>query len=268
MKDVGHSFTERCLAAALSLAFVLLSPPARACADQHDDDAALGQKVYDDLKAKLQIVDNSKYLPVLRGVGAKVALAAQPHWFDERFYVVRGNDVNAFSAPGGFVFVDEGLLRALNNVDELANVLGHETAHLVLGHVQARTNQANRTGLLLGVGKLVTGKASQGVQNTFDVATKMGTYTFLNFSRQQEYAADELGAKLAAKAGYNPWGTVWFFDELQRLVGDSGYEQYVQQHPSTSDRVAKIEEFLHENSSEYARWKNQPPRTTNLPTGG
>jgi predicted Zn-dependent protease len=265
VNDTRHRFAVRCLAAASSLALVLIaSAPVRA--DQHDDDSALGQKVYDDLKVKLQIVDDSHYLPVLRRVGAKVALAAQPHWFEERFYVVRGNDVNAFSAPGGFVFVDEGLLRALNNVDELANVLGHETAHLVLGHVQAKATQANRTGIFAGVGKILTSKSSQGVQNTFDVATKMGNYSFLNFSRQQEFAADELGAKLAAQAGYNPWGTVWFFEQLQRLVGDSGYEQYVQQHPSTSDRVAKIEQYLHNNAAEYARWKNRQPPTTSLPT--
>jgi predicted Zn-dependent protease len=268
VNDARYRFAARCGAVLLAAAVALIGTAAPLAADQREDDAVLGQSVYDDLKAKLQIVDDSAYLPVLRKVGAKVAAAAQPHWFDERFYVVRGNEINAFSAPGGFVFVDEGLLRTLNNVDELANVLGHETAHLVLGHVQARTAQEQRKNILFGVGKVAVDKASHGVQNTFNAATKMGNYTFLNFTRTQEYAADELGAKLAAKAGYNPWGTVWFFKQLERVVGDSGYEQYVQEHPSTADRIGKVEQYLHDNAAAYQRWTNREPPTTSLPTGG
>lgn len=268
MNDLCRPSAMRRLAAFALLAFALVAtmPPVRA--DQRDDDAALGQKVYDDLKAKLQIVDDSRYLPLVRRVGAKVARAAPPQWFTERFYVVRGNSINAFSAPGGYVFVNEGLLRTLNNVDELANVLGHETAHLVLGHVQAKIGQEKRKNFVLNVGKVFVKKGSQTSQNTFDTAAKMGNYTFLNFTRQQEYAADELGAKLAARAGYNPWGTVWFFQQLDRLVGDTGYEPYVQQHPATSDRISKVSAFLHDNATTYARWVNRPPPTTSLPAGG
>lgn len=263
--SVRRLFFAPCFASLFSAVLVLTGPPAPVHADQRDDDAALGQQVYEDLKGKAQVVDGSPYLAVLRRVGDKVALAAQPHWFRERFYVVRGNDINAFSAPGGYVFVNEGLLRTLNNVDELANVLGHETAHLVLGHVQAKTQQEHRKRVLFGLGKIVADKGSQRSQNTFDAATKVGNYTFLNFTRQQEYAADELGAKLAANAGYNPWGTVWFFQQLERLVGDAGYEQYTQQHPSTADRIGKVEHFLHDNPSAYARWHNRLPPSTSLP---
>jgi predicted Zn-dependent protease len=226
----------------------------------------MGLGVYDDLKAKGQVAEGSPYLPILRRVGDRLSAAARPHWFTERFYVVRGNQINAFSAPGGYVFVNEGLLRTINSTDELANVLGHETAHLVLGHVQAKVQQQKRKNFLTNIGKALAGKgpqSSQGSQNTFDIATKMGNYSFLNFTRQQEYAADELGAKLAAKAGYNPWGTVWFFNDLGRLVGDAGFEQYVQEHPSTSDRTDRITHYLREGAT-FARWKNRPPTTTGL----
>ncbi len=177
---------------------------------------------------------------------------------------MRGNEINAFSAPGGYVFVDEGLLRALNDQDELANVLGHETAHLVLGHVDAKNRQEKRKNFILNIGKVFAKQASPGAQNTFDTATKLGNYSFLNFSRQQEYAADELGAQLAAKARYNPWGTVWFFHQLERLVGDAGYEQYTQQHPSTRDRIERITKFLISHPASYGRWRNMAPATTGL----
>jgi predicted Zn-dependent protease len=249
-------------AVAMTLALLCAYAPASA-ASQHDDDAALGRSVYNDLRAKSQIVDDSRYLPLVRRVGARISSVAGPHWFTERFYVVRGNDVNAFSAPGGYVFVNEGLLRTVDNVDELANVLGHETAHLVLGHVQAAVQQHKRKTFISNIGKMFAQRGSQGAQNTFDVASKMGNYSFLNFTRQQEYAADELGVQLAAKARYNPWGTVWFFEQLQRLVGDAGYEQYVQQHPSTADRIAKIKRFLHDKPA-YKRWNSHQPPTSGL----
>jgi predicted Zn-dependent protease len=251
------------VAAFAALAFgVLGGSPAHA--DQQADDAALGKKVYDDLKAKYQIVPHSHYLAVLRSVGARISAAAQPHSFVERFYVVRGNGINAFSAPGGYVFVDEGLLRTLNNQDELANVLGHETAHLVLGHVDAKNQQEKRKSFIVSIGQAFAKRASAGAQNTFDTATKVGNYSFLNFTRQQENAADELGAKLAAKARYNPWGTVWFFQQLERLVGDAGYEQYTQQHPSTADRIDRITKFLDADPADYGRWHNTPPATAGL----
>ncbi len=249
------------LSAALVALALVVGWPLPGTADQHDDDALIGQAVYDQLKTGGQIVTESHYVPVLRSVGAKIEAAAQPHWFNERFYVIRGNAINAFSAPGGFVFVNEGLLRTINNADELANVLGHETAHLVLGHVQARSQVAQQRETILGGLALVLGQKNAGKVTT---VANVSAYSFLNFSRQQEYAADELGAKLAAQAGYNPWGAVWFFKQLERVVGDAGYEQYVQEHPSTDDRIGKIEQFLHDNAATYARWKDQQPPTTGL----
>jgi predicted Zn-dependent protease len=252
----------RMLVPCVAAAMLFAGTPARA--DQRSDDAALGRKVYDDLRAKYQLLPHSRYLPVVRSVGARIAAAAQLHGYTERFYVVRGNEINAFSAPGGYVFVDEGLLRTLNDRDELANVLGHETAHLALGHVDAKRTQEKRKNLILNFGKIFARQGSQTAQNTFDAASKVGSYTFLNFTRQQEYAADELGATLAAKAGFNPWGTVWFFQQLERLVGDAGYEQYTQQHPSTAERIGRVTTFLRAHPAQYRRWHNMPPATTGL----
>lgn len=253
---------------ALVVVVLLLGPGPTVRADEHEDDAKVGQAVYDDLRAKLLIVDESPYVPVLRRIGARVAKAAEPHWFNARFYVVKGNDISAFSAPGGFVFASEGLMRTVDNPDELANVLGHETAHLVLGHVRGKTQQATGTGLLLAAGNAAVKKASKGTVSAYNVAALVGGYSFLNYTRQQEYAADELGVKLAAKAGYNPWGTVWFLQHIERLVGDAGFEAYVQQHPSTTDRIDKVERFLQDNASDYARWQNRRPPGTSLLSGG
>ncbi|HLI95616.1 MAG TPA: M48 family metalloprotease [Candidatus Baltobacteraceae bacterium] len=248
---------------ALTAAVLFCSAPV--CADQHADDAAMGRQVYNDLRSKDQIVSNSPYNHVLQQVGRRIAAAAGRQWYVERFYVIRGNQMNAFSAPGGYVFVNEGLLRNVDNADELANVLGHETAHLVLGHVGARAQQQKRRNLVYNIGHFFTKTASQGAQNTFNAATQAGNYTFLGFTRDQEYQADQTGAMLAMRAGYDPWGAIWFFQETERMYGDAGYEQYVQQHPSTKDRIARLERYFAANPRTFGRWPRRLTNRSGLP---
>jgi predicted Zn-dependent protease len=255
-------------AATLAVALAFFGAGGAARADDHSQDAQVGKSVFDDLRAKKQIVTDSPYQAVLQRAGRRIARAAGPQWYVERFYVVKGASPNAFSAPGGYVFVNEALLRTAENEDELANVLGHETAHLVLGHVHAKLQQQQRQNVLLKIGHLFSKSTSTGATNTFNVAQAAGNYTFLNFSRQQEYAADQRGAYLAAKAGYNPWGTVWYFQEVLRVVGDAGFEQYTQQHPSTSDRIARVEAYFKANPATFRRWHDVMTSTAGLPAGG
>lgn len=233
-------------------------------------DIAIDRSVYDRLATQGLIVSHSPYARVLQRVGARIARAAAPHWFTERFFIVRGNDINAFASPGGSVFVYEGLLRSVDNVDELAAVLGHETAHLVLGHLDERMRARERlnvarqgAGILAVLGQRLSGSAY--ASQAFDVASAAGNYTFLNFTRQQEYAADRLGTLFATKAGFDPWGSVWFAQEVFRLVGDAGYEQYVQQHPSTKDRIAHLRAYILGNPQVFGKWRDVMPRSNGLP---
>jgi predicted Zn-dependent protease len=235
---------------------------APALADQAQE-KSIGQQVYDDQRKQNQIVDVSPYYPVLREVGARISAAAQPHWWPMNFVVAKGAQPNAFSTPGGWVYVNEALLRNAANNEELANVVGHETGHIVLGHVMNRLRQAQNLDLLLTIGSLFV--HSQGAANTYALAKIGATYGFLNFSRQQEYQADHEGAILAGKANYNPWGMIWFFRTLAKLSGNSnGFEQYVQDHPSTPDRIARLEQFFANDPAQFARWKDDKTVTSGL----
>jgi len=243
-----------------------LAAAARASADQSDE-LRQGQSVYNDVRAKNQLVTDSPYDAILQRTGARISRAAAPHWWTERFYVVRGNQMNAFSAPGGYVFVNEGLLRSVDNVAELANVLGHETAHIVLGHLTAQEKQTKmRQTIFTKMGGLFGhSQNSQSPSYTLDAAQLASNYTFLNYTRQQEYEADQRGALLAAQAGYDPWGSIWFAREVQRLEGDAGYEAYVQHHPSMSDRISHLRAYFKAHPATFARWSSTPPPGTGLP---
>lgn len=240
-------------AATSALALPGLALPARA--DEHTQEQQIGQQVYNDQRSKGQIIDSSPYYPVLRSIGARISSAAQPHWWPMNFVVVKGTQANAFSVPGGWVYVNEALLKNAENEAELANVVGHETGHLVLGHVMNRIRQAQTLNIAFGIASLFIHSA--GAANTFNFAQLLAGYGFLNFDRQQEYQADHEGVILASRAGYNPYGMIWFFQKLEKLYGDTGFEQYVQDHPSTKDRVARIEGFFQNNPTEFARWSSQ-----------
>lgn len=247
---------------ALSAA-ALAAMPQLARADDHAQERSIGQQVYADQRKQGAIIDESPYYGVLRRIGARISDAAAPHWYTMNWVIVKGKQANAFSVPGGWVYVNEALLKQSENEEELASVLGHETGHLVLGHVMNRLRQAQDLNILFAIGSLFV--HSQGAANVFNLAEFGASYGFLNFSRQQEYQADHEGVILANRAAYNPWGMVWFFERLQKLYGDAGFEQFVQDHPSTKDRIARIEAFFHSEPVTYARWPSRRFNVAGVP---
>ena len=232
-----------------------------ASADEHDQERQIGNQVYSQLRGQNQILDASPYYPVLRKVGDKIAAANEPRWYNQNFIVVKGAQANAFSVPGGNVYVNEALLKNAENEEELANVLGHETGHIVLGHVMNRIHVAQTANTIGSILSIFIHN-----QVTFDLVNFLGSYAFLNFSRAQEYQADHEGVILANKADYNPWGMVWFFRKLEKLYGDAGFEQYVQDHPSTTDRISRIETFFKSDPTQFGKWQDKMTSTAGLST--
>ncbi|MBC5823338.1 MAG: M48 family metalloprotease [Candidatus Eremiobacteraeota bacterium] len=249
--------------AAVAAAISLSSFTQAALADSHDQERQIGQQVYTDLRNKNQIVDQSPYYPVLRAVGKRISDAAAPHWYPLNFIIVKGNQANAFSVPGGNIYVNEALLHTAANQDELAGVLGHETGHLELGHVMDRLRKAQQYNLIGGILGIFVHSQMQATLLNF-----LANYSFLNFNRAQEYQADHEGAILASRAGYNPWGEIWFFRKLDKLYGNAGFEQYVQDHPSGTDRIARLQSFFQSNPSQFSRWHDLMPSGKGLATSG
>ena len=252
----GHPSTlsRRCLLCGAGAFAALAALPAGALpasADAHDQERQIGQQVYNDQRSKGLIIDTSSYYPVLRKIGANISQAAAPHWYTMNFIIVKGTQANAFSVPGGNIYVTEALLKDSENEEELASVLGHETGHLVLGHVMDRLHKAQTANIIGTILSIFIRN-----QTTATVVNLLGNYAFLNFSRAQEYQADHEGVILANKANYNPYGMVWFFLKLEKLYGNAGFEQYVQDHPSTNDRVNRIEQFLRSDPSQFGKWQN------------
>jgi len=152
--------------------------------------------------------------------------------------VVDSDDINAFALPGGFFFVDSGLILAADNEAELAGVMSHEIAHVAACHA-ARQNTRGQLMNLASIPLIfVGGGVGYAAQNIAGLALPLG---FLKFSRGFESEADYLGVEYMYKAGYDPQAFTTFFEKIKTLEKQrpGTLAKAFQTHPQTPDRIQK-----------------------------
>lgn len=173
-------------------------------------------------------------------IGKRLARSSSMPGLPWRFRVVDSNQINAFALPGGFVYVNRGLLRAARNDSELAGVLAHEITHITLRH---GTNQASKAMLAQAPLSILDGLLGNGGLGStlarFGIGMGLNS-VFLKFSRTAETQADVAGMQLMARSGYDPNGMISFFHTLQRQ-GRSGPE-FLSDHPNPANRIARLQQ--------------------------
>jgi predicted Zn-dependent protease len=181
---------------------------------------------------------------------ASVGMAIVPHThrpnLEYHFAVLDTPVVNAFAAPGGYVYVTRGILALMNSESELAAVLGHE-----LGHVSARHSvRMLSKQILVTVGLAVGSVLSEKFAKIAGVAGIGAQLLFLKFSRDDEREADALGVQYARSTLYNAGEMVNFFAALQRygdMAGGGSLPGFLSTHPLTSERIQNVKALLGEN---------------------
>lgn len=154
--------------------------------------------------------------------------------------VVDTDDINAFALPGGFFYVDSGLILAADNEAELAGVMSHEIAHVAACHL-ARENTRGQLMQLASIPLIfVGGGIGYAAQSLASMAIPMG---FLRFARGFESEADFLGVEYLYKAGYDPQALSSFFEKIQALEKHKPgtLAKTFETHPQTPDRIAKTQ---------------------------
>jgi predicted Zn-dependent protease len=157
--------------------------------------------------------------------------------------VVDTDDINAFALPGGFFYVDSGLILAADNEAELAGVMSHEIAHVAACHL-ARENTRGQLMQLASIPLIfVGGGIGYAAQSLAGLAIPMG---FLRFTRSFESEADFLGVEYLYKAGYDPQALTSFFEKVKTLEKHKPgtLAKTFDTHPQTPDRIAKTQEEI------------------------
>lgn len=196
-------------------------------------------------------VQAERQLPILRDsdvdayvnrIGQKLAANAGGPQFQYRFRVVNASDINAFALPGGYIYLNRGIIENARNEGEVAGVLAHEIAHSALRHGthQATKAYAAQAGLQI-LGGLLGGKVGNNTAQILNTVGGVGMNAlFLKFSRELETQADVRGAQILAASGYSPADMVSFFNQLAK-VDTAKKTTWLSHHPAPPDRMARIE---------------------------
>ncbi|MDI9612710.1 MAG: M48 family metallopeptidase [Acidobacteriota bacterium] len=160
--------------------------------------------------------------------------------------VVDTDEVNAFAFPGGFFYINKGLILAADNEAELAGVMAHEISHVTARHATVRMSKAQYLQLAAIPALFVGGYwAQMGIQNALGLGINL---ELMGITRESEREADQLGIQYLWNAGYDPNGFVSFFEKLQRQEKSKPgrLAGFFRTHPSTDDRiVAALDEQRH-----------------------
>ncbi len=175
-------------------------------------------------------------------VGRAVAENSPRAGFPFAFGVVDREDVNAWAAPGGYIFVTAGLLREMENEAQLAGVLGHEIAHVTEGHLLSIIRRSQRLAGLTDLAEVAAGRDMSQVRNAVNVGTT--TLFERGFDQNMEFDADAAGMEYAALTGYDPQGLVRYLRVLRARAGERGGGWLTATHPPLERRIQRLEARL------------------------
>lgn len=204
----------------------------------------MGQEYSAQINQQLPIVEDAAIRRYINTLGDRIQRQPGNRDIPYTFHVVNSDQVNAFAVPGGYVYINRGLIERSENLSELAGVIGHE-----IGHVEARHSaemlermQAAQVGLALG--SVLLGRQPEGVAGA---AVQVGAAAyFSHHSREDELEADAIAVRLLPGVDIDPRGIGTFF---QKLLEDqdrtpSILEQWFSTHPLTQERIDQVRRLI------------------------
>ncbi|MDX1981907.1 MAG: M48 family metalloprotease [Bryobacteraceae bacterium] len=206
-------------------------------------DVELGKEAAGQIEQQVAIVNNDQLSRYVASIGGRLAKQSEAGKYPYTFKVVYDKSINAFALPGGPAYIHTGLISQAENEAQIAGVLAHEIAHVALRHGTAQVSKANAAQLLAGIGGAMLGGGSMLGQLAQLGAGLGANSLLLKFSRDAESDADLLGARMMAKAGYDPVEMARFFEKLEAEEKKSGRStpQFMSDHPSPGNRVKAVQ---------------------------
>lgn len=212
-----------------------------------------------------EISKNKNYKPVedpliqerVEAIGKKIVSVCDRKDIEYHFKVLEDKEINAVSLPGGYVYVNSGLVDKIDNDDQLAGVLAHEVGHIVARHSVKKLQAMMGYSLLRFLSVAAPGGAQVG--SAADIAF---TELMLGYSREDELLADQLATRYLKRAGYNPHAMIDFLIKLQDINRRKPLmpKTYFKTHPYVPDRIRVVKQELGEKMdfSDYLNIEQTP----------
>lgn len=227
----------------LSLGLVAGTVILAACVSTQQE-LQMGQEYSAQINQQLPIVENAAIHRFINTLGNRIQRQPGNRDIPYTFYVVNIDQVNAFAVPGGYVYINRGLIERSENLSELAGVVGHEIGHVEARHSAEMLERMQAAQVGLAIGSVLLGRQPEGVAGA---AVQVGAAAyFSHYSREDELEADAIAVRLLPGVDIDPRGIETFF---QKLLEDqertpSVLEQWFSTHPLTQDRIDQVRHLI------------------------
>lgn len=236
-----------------SLLFICFFSDTQAFAISINQEKKLGVKFMKMINSSNSLIHDPVVCDFVTKIGERIVAQLPPHPFRFSFHIVNEDQFNAFSAPAANIFVNRGLVTALDNADELAGILGHEIGHTMGRHVSKMIDRSKLVsigtfaGMLAGI---VIGTAGGGggdaAQAVIMSSAAAGQTTMLAYSRAHEREADRFGLYYVKKAGFSPKGLLTSLEKIKAndWYGTDKIPGYLLTHPGADERIIYMKSWL------------------------
>lgn len=227
---------------------------------QEDEETKISRQFRREAKKQLNLLNNPEIEGYVDQVARRLLSAMGPQSFEYRFFVVEDSQLNAFSVPGGSIYVYTGLLARAKSTGEMAGVLGHEIIHAKDHHMARLSGGPDPISILAMLG-MILARGGAGAQAAGAIGQALAATRQFSYSRQLELEADTLGTRYMTQAGYDPRGVLSFMKTLdqQRAISQTDIPPYLMTHPMTQDRVANVELIIRSLNTERPRSEGPDP---------
>ncbi len=246
-------------------------------------DIQLGREASQEIEKEVRLVTDTQVVGYVSDLGQRLARLAprDADVYPWEFKVVDSQEINAFALPGGFIYVNRGVLEAAENEAQLAGVIAHETGHVVMRHGTHRATQVMIAQMPLAILGGVLGRSTSIGAQLAQLGIGLGLNSILlKNSRGAESQSDEIGTYILYKAGYDPHAMAEFFEIIAQKYPQRTIE-FFSDHPNPENRIKKVDALIarlgppneaRKDSREFELAKNRilgmpvPPKGEAAPT--
>lgn len=214
------------------------------CGVSTQQEIEMGAQYAQQINAQLPIITDLEINRYVNVLGDSIARLTNRGDLDWRFYIVDSPEVNAFAVPGGFIYVNRGLIARTTEMDQLAGVLGHEIGHVVRRHSVKQMEQQQKANIGVTLACVLTRVCES--QAAGAAINAVGSAVFARFSREDEMEADAEAVRNVIRAGIDPNGIPEMFEILleERRTRPAGVEAWFATHPLEEDRIAQTRQQI------------------------
>ncbi len=210
-----------------------------------EEEEKLGSQFLAEVKQQVNMADDDFAQEYISNLGSYITSHLDSKPFPFNFYIINDNQLNAFAGPGGHIFVYTGLIEVMD-IDQLADIICHEIAHVTLRHISDQAKKGGMVSLAAMAGILAGAMLGGEVANALIVGSlAAGQQAMLSYSREDERQSDRVGFQYTSDSGFDPSAMISALTRIQQGQYDiNRIPAYLLTHPLGPERMSNIESML------------------------